>query len=130
MSKSNLSYVELKSGYNDDGPAWICIIEYSKSKQMVYFDGKALKRFGGDKCASHKDVETGECYWITGIKKRGTNRHWAGHGIIMIEENVIPEYLKITGKEKLLKSEFKTIKQLEKTEKRKFEKIFHRETER
>jgi hypothetical protein len=50
------------------------------------------------------DIETGEEYWISGVKKRGTNRHWAGSGKILIEENIIKEYLGLVGEDKLDKS--------------------------
>jgi hypothetical protein len=39
-----LRYIELKTGYNDNGPAWIGRIRLSKSSQTVYFNGKAFKR--------------------------------------------------------------------------------------
>jgi hypothetical protein len=38
-----LKYLELKSGYSDDGPAWIAKVGVSKSGRTVYFQGKALK---------------------------------------------------------------------------------------
>jgi hypothetical protein len=63
MTISNLVYVELKSGYNDNGPAWICNVSYSKSRLMVYFNGKALRRIHGNLFSSHCDIETGEGYW-------------------------------------------------------------------
>jgi len=40
----------------------------------VYFDDRALKRFNGIQ-GNFYDVETLEEYWISGIKKDGTNRH-------------------------------------------------------
>ena len=36
-------YVELKSDYNDDGPTWIEKVDFSKSGQIAYFNGKAFK---------------------------------------------------------------------------------------
>lgn len=103
MSKCSLMYVELKSGFGDNGPAWICNVTFSKSNRMVYFNGKALKQKKGIS-ANHMDIETGEEYWISGVKKRGTNRHWAGSGKILIEENIIKEYLGLVGEDKLDKS--------------------------
>jgi hypothetical protein len=38
-----IRYVELKSGYHDDGPAWIARVLVSKPGRTVYFNGKALK---------------------------------------------------------------------------------------
>jgi hypothetical protein len=35
--KQELRYIELKSDYNDDGPAWIGYVESSKSGKTIYF---------------------------------------------------------------------------------------------
>jgi hypothetical protein len=43
------------------------------------------------------DLETGEKYWISGIKKRGSNRHRAGSGKVTIQASAVEEYLSITG---------------------------------
>jgi hypothetical protein len=40
-------------------------------------------------------------YWISGIKRNGQDRHWAGKGKIQIEKNIVNEYLLISGLEKL-----------------------------
>ena len=90
-----LKYVELKSGYNDDGPAWIGYAAFSKSGQTVYFDGKSLKKMKTPGIfANYYDLETDEEYWISGIKKNGCDRHWAGKGKILIDEKAVDDYLK------------------------------------
>lgn len=38
-----LKFIELKFGYNDNGPAWIAPVKLSKSRRTVYCDGRALK---------------------------------------------------------------------------------------
>ena len=93
-----LKYVELKSGYSDNGPAWIGRVMLSKSRQTIYFNGKALKRSsrGGVK-GNHFDIETREEYWISGVKKDGADRHWAGRGKVFIEKSAVVEYLELTG---------------------------------
>ncbi|MES2111839.1 MAG: hypothetical protein V4577_23985 [Bacteroidota bacterium] len=92
--KSELKYIELKSGYNDDGPAWIGMVEFSKTGRTIYFNGKAFAGNGHGTCY---DVETNERYWITGIKKTASNRHWAGRrsAKIMIDRQVVDDYLRI-----------------------------------
>ena len=40
-------------------------------------------------------METHDVYWVSGIKKNGQDRHWAGKGKIMIEKNIVEEYLKL-----------------------------------
>jgi hypothetical protein len=37
-------YLELKSGHNDSGPAWVSLVSFSRSGETVYFNGKAIKR--------------------------------------------------------------------------------------
>jgi hypothetical protein len=92
--KPELKYIELKSGFGDTGPAWIGLAEFSKSGRTVYFNGKAMKNSNARGIAgNYYDIETGEEYWISGIKKDGTDRHWAGSGKIMIDKNVVEEYL-------------------------------------
>ena len=47
------------------------------------------------------DIENGDKYWISGLKKEESNRHWAGHGKIMIDRRAVNEYLFLIG-EKVL----------------------------
>ena len=66
--KRKILYIENKS-YGHHGPAWIGFVEFSKSGQTVYFDNKALKTQKAGINANHFDIETGEEYWVSGIKK-------------------------------------------------------------
>lgn len=87
--KQELRYLELKSGYNDDGPAWIGYVEFSQSGKTIYFNDHAFSGNGHGGC---HDIETGEIYWISGIKKDGNNRHIFGRGKIQIEDRAVEEY--------------------------------------
>lgn len=92
--KTQLIYIELKTGYSDNGPAWIGLVEFSKSGQTLYFDNRALKKLKNAGINSnHYDIETGDEYWVSGIKKNGQNRHWAGNGKIMIDKSSVKDYL-------------------------------------
>ncbi|MEB2777718.1 hypothetical protein SYJ56_20550 [Algoriphagus sp. D3-2-R+10] len=94
--KREIRYIELKSGFGDSGPAWIGLVEYSKSKHTVYFNDMALKKLKNPGISgNHFNIETGEEYWISGVKKNGQDRHWAGGGKIMIDEEIIDDYLKL-----------------------------------
>lgn len=116
-----LKYIELKSGYSDNGPAWIGRVRLSKSRQTVYFNGKALKRSGGQGISgNHRDIETREEYWISGVKKDGTDRHWAGGGIVLIESSAVPEYLATVGATTLDKKRLKIIPDLPVPDPKKF----------
>lgn len=94
--KAELIYVELKTGYSDNGPAWIGNGFYNRTRKTVYFNGNVLCRSQGIS-SNHIDLETGEEYWISGVKKNGTDRHWAGGGTIEIDESVVDEYLTLRG---------------------------------
>lgn len=89
---TELIYVELKSGYNDDGPAWIGNGIFNRSWRTCYFDGRIFKKSHGIG-SNFYDLQTGESYWISGVKKRGTNRHRAGKGKIQIDREVVEDYL-------------------------------------
>ena len=103
---SSLRYIELKSGFNDDGPAWIGRVRMSRSAQTVYFNGKAFKRMSsGGAQGNYYDLETRDSYWISGVKKNGQDRHWAGSGKITIEA-AVEEYLQLTGAPELDRSRF------------------------
>ena len=86
-------YVELKTGYNDNGPAWIGRVTFSKTGQTIYSRGKSLRKIaGGGITANYRDVETGEEYWISGVKKNREDRHWAGAGAVEVDDDIREEY--------------------------------------
>ena len=106
--KTEIKYIELKSGYSDNGPAWIAKVALSKSKQTIYFNDKAFQKTIGI-YGNYFDVETGYEYWISGMKKDGTDRHWAGNGKIFLDRSIVSEYLKLTGKELVDDSRFEVV---------------------
>ena len=55
----------------------------------------------GESGGNYIDMETGESFWVSGVKKNGEDRHWAGTGKILVEAEAISEYLKTIGAEKL-----------------------------
>lgn len=103
--KSEIIYVELKSGYSDNGPAWIGKGFYSKSGQSIYFNNQLFKK-GLGISGNYYNIETRDEYWISGVKKDGTDRHWAGNGKIMIDKSILPEYLQILNTNELPKHKF------------------------
>lgn len=117
---TSLKYIE-KSAANHKGPAWIARVQTSRSRRTVYFNGRALQRTlgGGGQC-NHFDVETREAYWISGVKTRGSNRHWAGSGIILVEESAVPELLELQGVSALDPTLYRVIPDLPQTDPQKF----------
>ncbi len=89
-------YIENKDGDIDGADARIGWVEFSKSGLTVYYRGRSLKRAkGGGIAGNHYDEETGEEYWISGIKKRGSNAHWAESVEIQIDDDAKEEYEKL-----------------------------------
>ena len=66
---NNLMYIELKTGYSDDGPAWIGYVKTSKSKKTIYFNDHAFQKNIGN-YANYIDIENGDEYWISGLKRK------------------------------------------------------------
>ena len=100
-----LRYIELKSGYADDGPAWIGRVKISRTGTTIYFNDHAYQKCRGIS-GNYIDIETEEEYWISGVKKDGTDRHWDGSGKIIMDTKVVDEYLELVGKTELDTSKF------------------------
>src|SRR5690348_14606286 len=90
--RTRMMYVELKSGHRDNGPAWIGRVTFSKSGRSIFHRGRELVRIKGGVSGNYMDVQTGEEFWVSGVKRNGSNRHSAGSGSIQIDEDVRAEY--------------------------------------
>ena len=87
-----IKYIEHKPAeHSDRGMAWIARVWPSSSGKTLYFNDMALKRSPGFD-SNHCDLISGEYYWVSGVKRRGSNRHWAGGGPIHIESSILPWY--------------------------------------
>jgi len=124
MMKQMLKYIELKTGYSDDGPAWIAYVEFSKSGRTIYFNNMVIASNGH---GGGRNVESGDIYWVTGVKKKGSNRHVFGKGKIKIESKATKEYLELTEQSQIDLSRFEIV-ELEKTNKTRFNEIANRKT--
>jgi hypothetical protein len=121
-----LKYIELKTGYSDNGPAWIARVKLSQSGRTIYFGRKALKRAkGGGISGNHYDLETGEEYWVSGVKRRGLDRHWAGSGIVRIEAGAVAAYLSLIGALELDRSRFEVVPDFEEPDPGRFALLEH-----
>ena len=92
MDLEKLKFIELKTGYEGNGPAWIGIVKKSKSGQTIYFNDKALIKVNGT-IGNFLDTETGEEYWVSTPKKKGNDRHKFGSGPIIIQKSAVEVYL-------------------------------------
>ena len=101
----NIKYIELKTGYADNGPAWIGNVKESKTGKTIYFNNHAFQKCQGIQ-ENYCDIETGEEYWISGVKRYGQDRHWAGSGKVIIDRKCVDEYLSIVNRPSLPNSDF------------------------
>jgi hypothetical protein len=93
-----IKYIELKTGHSHNGPAWIARVAVSRTGQTLYFSDKALHRGGGQLISgNYFDSSNRDEYWVSGVKKNGGDRHWAGSGHIAIEASAVTEYLEEVG---------------------------------
>ncbi len=101
-----LVYVELKSGYDDNGPAWIGYGLVNRTGKTIYFNGTALQKGNG---VSGNYFSGEDEYWVTGIKKNAEHRYPWGNGKIQIDKDAIAEYKELTGLKELLKSKYEIV---------------------
>ena len=105
MAQSRIMYVELKTGYQHNGPATISRVKFSKSGRSVYYKEKLLHRHKGGSWNNGNyfcfDEESEECfyYWVSGPKKNQQDRHQFGFGPVEIDDDVREEYLELIGQE-------------------------------
>jgi hypothetical protein len=96
-----LRYIELKTGHTDNGPAWIGYVTPSKTGRTLYFNGRGLMKLKGQRRGesggNYVDMETGESFWVSGVKKNSEDRHWAGSGKVLVEARALSEYLRVIG---------------------------------
>ena len=91
--KRRLMYVENKDGEIDGAKARIGWVSFSKTGQTVYYRGRELaKAKGGGVRGNFLDVATGEEYWVSGVKKRGSNAHWAEKISVQIDADATDGY--------------------------------------
>lgn len=83
-------------------------LKTSKSKKTIYFNDHAFQKSIGN-YSNYVDIENGDEYWISGLKKKESNRHWAGHGKIMIDRRAVNEYLFLIGENELPLNLFEVI---------------------
>lgn len=95
-----LVYVELKSGYNNNGPAWIGYGRYNRTGSTLYFNGQILRK-GNGISGNYYDFDTHDEYWVSGVKKNGADRHSLGKGKVGIDDEALAAYLKLRNLKEL-----------------------------
>ena len=115
-----IMYIEHKTNHSDRGEAWIGKVSFSKTGQTVYFNGCAFKKLKSSGVyANYYNIETGDEYWISGVKKNGQDRHWAGGGKVMVDKTIAKEYLELVDFD-ILSQEYFILVDILPTDKQKF----------
>ena len=89
--KRRLMYIENKNGTILGSDARIGWVTFSKTGRTVYYAGKSFLVAKGIS-GNHIDEESGEEYWISGVKKRGSNVHYAESASFVIDEDAREAY--------------------------------------
>ncbi|HEY0105679.1 MAG TPA: hypothetical protein VGB91_06300 [Rhizomicrobium sp.] len=89
--KRRLMYVENKDGTIDGADARIGWVRFSKTGSTVYYRGKELTKAQGIR-GNFIDVATREEYWVSGVKNRGSNVHWAESASVAIDPDAVDAY--------------------------------------
>ena len=91
-------YIENKDGTIDGVPARIGWVSFSRTGLSVQYRGRTLRRArGGGIQGNYVDAETGEEYWVSGIKTRGSNVHWADKIKVRVDPDAREEYERLRG---------------------------------
>jgi hypothetical protein len=92
--KRRLMFVENKNGTIGGAHGRIGWVTFSKFGQTVYYRGRELtKAKGGGIRGNFFDAVTREEFWVSGVKKRGSNAHPAERGVgVIIDDYAQAEY--------------------------------------
>jgi hypothetical protein len=88
-----LMYVENKDGDIDGVAGRIGWVEFSKTGRTVYYRGRELGSIGGRGVRGNFiDVASREEFWVSGVKQRGSNSHWAERIAVEIDADALEAY--------------------------------------
>ncbi len=96
--KRRVMYVESKGDPIAGAHGHIGWVTFSKSGKTVYYKDKVLERTTQAVAGNFFDTATGEEYWISGVKMRGSNAHPSEPIKVVIDEDAVDEYKKIIEK--------------------------------
>lgn len=91
--KRRLMYVESKGGEIDGAAARIGWVGFSKSGLSIHYRGRTLSRSKGAGIrGNYFDTQTGDEYWVSGVKRRGSNVHWAESVRVIVDDDARVAY--------------------------------------
>ncbi len=93
-----LMYVENKNGFIDGARARIGWVSFSRTGQTAYFHGRTLQK-GKGIAGNFWDVETADEYWLSGVKRRGSNAHPHESGVVItVDEDAAAAYQELRSR--------------------------------
>lgn len=95
--KRQLMYIENKSGDVDGARARVGWVTFSKTGRTVYYQGKSLQR-ANETEGHHLDVENGDEYWVSSVKKPSSNGHYVVPVDIEVDDDALKEYQRIKSR--------------------------------
>ena len=95
--KRRVMYVENKNSDIDGVAARIGWVTFSKTGQSVYYRGRTLQKANGI-AGNFRDMKSSDEYWISGVKKRGSNVHWTDRLSVLIDDDAREEYRRLKSK--------------------------------
>lgn len=88
-------YIENKDGLIDGEHARIGWVRFSKTGRTNYYRGHSFLSVGGSGIrGNYLDLDTYEEYWISGVKKQGSNLHPAERKVkVIVDDDAREAYL-------------------------------------
>jgi len=95
IENSRIMFIEDKS-QGLEGDAKIGRVYFSKTKKTLYYRGQRFQSLKGRGFkANYIDIDNGDEFWISGIRKDENNRLYGGNQGVEIDEDIKEEYYKI-----------------------------------
>ncbi len=88
-----LMYLENKDGLIDGARARIGWVTFSKTGRTVYYRGRSLTSAGGRLVSGNfVDSDSSEKFWVSGVKRRGSNAHPAESVHVVVDDDAQEAY--------------------------------------
>ena len=91
--KRRLMYIENKEGEIEGARARIGWVTFSKSGKSVKYRGLCLQPLRGQGISgNYFDEASGQEYWVSGVKRRGSNVHPHEHVAVVVDTDAVEAY--------------------------------------
>lgn len=102
-SKRRLMYVESKSGLIGGAPARIGWVTFSQSGRSVYYQGLQLSRIkGGGISGNFIEDESRSEFWVSGVKRSGSNAHPSERSIaVVVDADAMEAYQELRAENRV-----------------------------